>query len=412
MSLFQKRLLSWFAAAMLVLGSPLQPILAHEMEGPNCHCPDGATSCETTAAICSASQCAATVSTVTGGATGNNLDLGSTQRTITPDHHEGFTTATLQVGDATRTVTTTSLLTPAEHVALHQILSGGNQTLQLGALGNAVGGHFDVSAELSEAVHNLVIPQGVTAVLDAARGAANVAGDLANAGALYAVSSSAQTTAAAISANNIINQPGGIISSALPSAFALGIASAVANLDLNLSATNNIINQGLIQSSGNLSLTAGGSIVNALPGGVSGAVPVMSAANNVNLTASNIVNSGLLSAIAGNINVTSQTVNDILVQNSAGTFQALAGAINFRDPLFADKANLTLLGGDWLSRELNAFGGTGTVTVNVGDVTGLVNVYAHEAHITASGNNLKLGTIQLVGDPTFFNTGGDVTINA
>lgn len=412
MSLFQKRFLSWLAAAMLGMGGPVQPILADEMEGPNCHCPEGATSCETAAAICSTSQCVTTVSTVTGGAAGKNLDLGSTQRTITPDHHEGFTTATLQVGDASRTITPGALLTPAEQVALRQILSSGQQTLQLSALGNAVGGHFDVSAELSEAVHNLVIPQGVTAVLDVARGAANLAGDLTNAGALYAVSSSAQTTAAAISANNIINQPGGIISSALPSAFALAIASAVANLDLNLSATNNIINQGLIQSSGNLSLTAGGSIVNALPAGASGAVPVMSAADNVNLTASNIVNSGLLSAIAGNINVTSQTVNDILVQNSGGSFQALAGTINFRDPLFADKANLTLLGGDWLSRELNAFGGKGTVTVNAGDVTGLVNVYAHEAHVAAAGNNLRLGIIQLAGDPAFFNTGGDVSINA
>jgi hypothetical protein len=412
MSLFQKRFLSWFAAAILCVGGPVHPILAHEMEGPNCHCPEGATSCETTAAICSASQCAATVSTVTSGASGNSLDLGSTQRTITPAHHEGFTQANLQVGDSTRTITGSSLLTPAEHVALHQVLSTGKQALKIGALGDATGGHFDISSELSQAVHNLVIPRGVSGIVDAARGAANVTGDLANAGALYAFSSNAQTTAATISANNIINQPGGIISSALPSAFALGIASAVGSLDLNLSATNNIINQGLIQSSGNLSLTAGGSIVNALPAGVSGAVPVMSATNNVNFTASNIVNSGLISAIAGNINVTWQSIADVLVQNSGGAFQALAGAINFRDPLFADKASLTLLGGDWLSRELNAFGGRGTVRLDVGDVGGLINLYAHEAHITVSGDNLRLGTIQLIGDPTFFNTGGDVTINA
>src|SRR5262249_39993168 len=64
------------------------------------------------------------------------------------------------------------------------------------------------------------------------------------------------------------------------------------------------------------------------------------------------------------------------------------------------------------SRELNMFAGSGVAMLNAGEVTGLVNIYAHETHVSASTDNLKLGTIQLTGDPTFFNTGGDVTMSS
>ncbi|MBI4533000.1 MAG: hypothetical protein HY711_03555, partial [Candidatus Melainabacteria bacterium] len=76
------------------------------------------------------------------------LDLTSSDHTITADHHEEFNSATIQLGDTTRSITHSDLLTPAEHVALHQVLSGGEQSIQLDAAGRAVGGTFNLGAEL------------------------------------------------------------------------------------------------------------------------------------------------------------------------------------------------------------------------------------------------------------------------
>src|SRR3990167_3266788 len=67
-----------------------------------------------------------------------NLDLTHTDAQVTAAHHPGFTSAELQEGDTVRTVTGTDFLTPAEHIALHQVLLSGSQTLAIGAHGNAV----------------------------------------------------------------------------------------------------------------------------------------------------------------------------------------------------------------------------------------------------------------------------------
>src|SRR5205823_12738294 len=100
------------------------------------------------------------------------------------------------VGGTTQSVTNASTLTPAERLAVFQVVSTGQQSIQLGALGNAVGGSFSMGANFSQYVSNLVIPQGVTAVYNAALSQAlNLSGNLTNAGSLYALSTSAATTA-------------------------------------------------------------------------------------------------------------------------------------------------------------------------------------------------------------------------
>src|SRR5438132_11889443 len=44
------------------------------------------------------------------------------------------------------------------------------------------------------------------------------------------------------------------------------------------------------------------------------------------------------------------------------------------------------------------------------NITGWVNVHAGEAHVTASTPDLRLGTMELSGDPTFCNSAGNVII--
>src|SRR5262249_23666140 len=87
-------------------------------------------------------------------------------------------------------------------------------------------------------------------------------------------------------------------------------------------------------------------------------------------------------------------------------------AINVRDALFSGKADTNLWGGDWLSKELNLHGGDGVVNVNVGNLTGEVNVNAGAAYVSADTPNLNLGSLNLTGDPTFYNNGGSVTLGS
>jgi hypothetical protein len=185
----------------------------------------------------------------------------------------------------------------------------------------------------------------------------------------------------------------------------------VDNLNLSLTALNDIINAGTIQSAGNLTMTAGGSIVNALPAGAAGPSPVIQAAQNLNLNAANIVNSGLMAALANNINIASATAQNLTVNNVGGTLQALAGSINAGDALSSLKSNISILGGDLLSRELNIYGGTGTTNISVSQISGLMNISAGEAHTMVSSGSLNLGNLLLTGDPTFYHTSGPITIN-
>jgi len=340
-----------------------------------------------------------------------DVDLSSTQQTVAASKLPTFDSVSITVGQAARTVTHTDFLTPAETVAVMQVLRHGQQTIQLGSMGNAVGGSFNISSRLASNLNSLVIPQGVTAVGDFAKlSALNVAGNLVNSGTLYAVSSNAAVTQAAINAANISNMAGATISTVLPTAGIPGFSNLSSTLSLVLNATNNIYNAGTISSAANLTLAAGGSITNTATAALN-SLALMQAVNNVNLMASNIVNSGVIASQLANINIASVRAQDIVVNNAGGRLQALLGSINVRDALFSEKNHLTMLGGDFLSKQLNLYSGRGIVNLTAENITGLTNIYAGEAHVVAATNSLNLGTMQLSGDPTFYNTLGDVTIN-
>jgi hypothetical protein len=129
-------------------------------------------------------------------AASSSVDLGSTERQAIPSHMQNFESAEILVGGQARTVSPSDVLTSAELAALQQVLSSGQQTLQIGALGNAVGGTVNLTGALQQAVHNLMVPSGVTAVHDFASSAVNLSGNLVNAGSFYAVSSNSSTTTA------------------------------------------------------------------------------------------------------------------------------------------------------------------------------------------------------------------------
>ncbi len=278
-----------------------------------------------------------------------SLDLTSTVQNVMAPRFVQNVPTTITVGGNHLLVTPSTMLTAAERLAAIQMLRTGHQSLIIGSMGNAVGGTFTLGSKLSQTLTSLIIPQGVSAIRNfATAGNLNLAGNLTNAGTIYAVSTNPTITNASISAANIVNQAGAVITTVLPPTALAGVSGAVSRLDLSLSAVQNIINAGTISSSRTLNLNAGGSIVNAMASGVSGSTPALFAQSGINIFtgSGNITNAGLIAAASGNINIASILSSNIAINNLGGTIQALAGAINIRDSSYASQANLSINGGN------------------------------------------------------------------
>lgn len=324
----------------------------------------------------------------------------------------------INVGGTTQQITAATLLTPAQRVAVFQVLSTGRQSILLGPNGNAVGGTFTVDPRMSQHVSNLVIPQGVTAIDKlTTSGTLSLLGNLTNAGTFYVVSTNPAVTTGTLTAANITNQQGALLSSVLPDGGLPGISSAVANLGLSLNAANNFVNAGTITSAGELTVTAGGSIVNALPAGAAGPSPVIQGANDIELTSrsGDFINSGVITSLCGDINIASQMTQKIEINSVGGTLLAANGNINVRDAGFSLRSNLTIFGGTYVSQQFNLYSGSGTIEASLGTVTGRLTSEAGVAHIRAHTPNLVLGKQCISGDPTYYNTGdiqisGDISV--
>ncbi|MBX9670720.1 MAG: hypothetical protein K2X93_24175 [Candidatus Obscuribacterales bacterium] len=304
---------------------------------------------------------------------GANLDMTSSERNITlGDKLFGHaTSATITVGGETKTVSAGDKVTAAEYIALKQSL-GGDQSIVVDSSGKATGGQVDLNSiaatKNTMKADSLTVAQGVTAVGDLDRNSSfKLDGDLTNFGSVYAVNSGNSHKGADITADNITNASGALISSNAGSQF----GNKTDSIDLSLT-SNNFSNLGTVESSGNLTITA-----------------------------SNVTNSGTVSAAK---DLTLDSPMALSVDNNGGTMSA-GQAINVRPSNYNGTFNTALVGGDFLSNEFNLNTGRGTIDVDVNQLTGKVNGAGHSAHVTANTDNLYLGDICLKGDPTFFNLG-------
>ena len=342
-----------------------------------------------------------------------NLDLTSTAATMTAPSQVANTPVNINVVGAASpmSITAGQMLTPAQMVAVHQVLRSGTQNLMIGADGSAVGGTMVLGAHLANRLGGLVVPENVSIINRAAN--VNLVGNMMNSGNIYAVSNNPAMTTSSLSALNIINNQGATISSMLPSNIAALYGNVLGNLNLNLSAINNIVNAGSILSSGQLAMTAGGSIINALPTGMTGPTPIMQALGNVNINAANIINSGLISSMTGNLNLAGQltqnlsAMQNIAINNMGGVMQALQGNINVGNILQA--SNVSITGGDWFSRELNLLAPTGNVIAQIQQVSGGVSITGAYANFASTVGDLTLSSLNLSGDP-IFSAAGDLTL--
>ena len=335
-----------------------------------------------------------------GSGHGYNLDLSSTSRTIT---YTGAGVG-IRVGGTMQQFSSGASITPAEFVAIQQVLSAGRQSLNLNTAGAATSGQFIVG-DKSTPLSGLLVPHGVTGVDVFSNGAStNVLGNLTNFGSIFGLSQNSSVTAGTIAAQNILNAQGGLISTVLPSSVSSAFGGSLPSLNLLLCAST-ITNAGSIASSGKLNLN--GTLVN------SGSIV---AAQDVNIVlpdttgSASLTNSGTIRSLMGTINVSAALASsNILVNGAGGSFQS-AQSINFRDPSYSGAANINVSGGSYLSNSLNLYAGNGAIDVNAEQITGAINSVAGSEHVLQNSGTMTLGNNCVNGDPTYINN-GSITIS-
>lgn len=324
---------------------------------------------------------------------GVDLDLTSSVNNITLGRNlftDEIPSVTITVGGAAKTLTAGSQVTPAEYVAVKQVLADGSQKVTLAGNGSATGGNVDLAALTSGndvmRASNLVIAANVTTSGDFGKGADfKLLGNLDNYGTLQAFSTDGNVRAGAIRANDISNHSNALISS---------------SVDLTLDASRNFRNEGTIVSSEGLTITAG-SVSNK---------GTMTATTTLSLNSGSVNNSGLIQSTGGDLHLNGLASADLIVKNVGGTLSAVNGAVNLRDAAFDGTFNSTISGGDLFSREVNVNAGAGTANVNVGKLTGIVNETGANAHVYAETDLLSIGSVCLTGDPTYYNSTGSIAI--
>lgn len=261
-----------------------------------------------------------------------------------------------------------------------------------------------IPSESLKGASGLTVASGASAIIDFGSNP-NLAllGNINNSGSIYTISTNAAVTTANISATNIFNNHGALITSVLSGVNLVGIANVVSNLNLSLSATNNIVNAGTISSAANLNLTAGNTITN---------IGAMTAVQNLAATVASGVlnNAGTIAAATGNISISTTVAHDLLVNNINGNIQSLLGTLSINTRAESEKVALKLIGGDIRAAAINLINPNGMVDVSIKELVGPLSVSAGGAHVLADTPNLVLGQLNLTGDPTFYNSSGDISL--
>jgi len=352
----------------------------------------------------------------------SRLNLSSTHKTVTAPQSLS-SPVTILNGGQSQAVTAGMSLTPAQLVAVLQVLSTGTQSLVLGTNGGAAGGSMVLQS--SQNLSYIKVPHGVAVVGDFSNGSAlAVGGSFNNGGTFYAVSSNPAVSNAVVSAQNITNGAGGLITTVLPSSGLSNFANALPNLSLSLIATNLLRNAGTISSAKDLNLVAGSQIINS---GTAGAQAVLSAAGNINIGTQLLSNSGLVQSSNANVVIVQQAarngelaalaaqlgpqqgafatlsdLHDLLVDNRGGVIEALNGSIVVDHGDAQTATAVAIGGGDLLSQYVNVNAGVGHLNIDVANLTGPLSVKAGTANVGETVGTLNLANVNTTGDPIFW----------
>ncbi len=262
----------------------------------------------------------------------------------------------INIGNQRLEVFSNQFLTPAEALAVNQVLTNDHQSLVLNSLGQATGGNLN-SSSLGNTINNLLISNNVTLLDTSDKLIIN--GDLANYGNIVF------NTNSNLQVNSIFNSESGRINSC-------GVLTIT---------TNSLINEGRINSF-----------------------------SGVNLNSSIIYNNGSIETNNGNINIASIGGIEITGTNTS-IIEAYNGNINLdvNSPNSGNSINLT--SGNYLSKDLFLNNKTGSIQASTANIAGQININAQNTIFVTNSEKMMLGNAYVKGDPTYVNTGGDITLN-
>ncbi len=330
---------------------------------------------------------------------GLELDLRSDQRTIVLGKNlfKDQESISILVGERDRLLTSGSRVTPAEYVALNQMLSNDKQVLKVDGLGQGVEGKFSLDG-LNDAgrrinATTLVIPENVSSAGNfSGTKDIKITGSLINFGSVFAFSDK-NSNVATVSASNVENHDNAVITNSMP--------SSEDSANLIVSAKEEIENAGRITSTGSLKLS-GSKVANH---------DLISARSTIEIDAPDIVNTGTIESTDKNVFVNPQTRTIVSIDNTGGTISAVKGNIEIRDQGFSKKLDTSLKGGDWISKELNIHSGKGNIFAHVKSVSGAVSAYGGIVNVNADSSALNMVKVDAHGDPLIQNT-GDVILGS
>lgn len=320
----------------------------------------------------------------------------------------GFAGGTGVVRGGSRTmVDPNEMLTASQYLALQQLMTTGSQNLIVNDQGAAVGGFVTLTSSHVGDLTSLTVPTGVTMHSIDFNSATplNVSGAAAVNGSMYALQST-QGQTAVMNFGSLSVGPGGVLSTELPGS-ATYLSNVYASAGLTASVTGDLHNSGSISTAGNLNLNVGGAIYNQSTS--ASQAQMAGALVNLYSGAGSFVNSGTIAATVGNLNLASKAATDITINNAGGLLKA-SGDVNVRDAAFTDQNDLYLLGGQIDGQNLNLYSGCGAIELIADQSSATVNAYAHDVHAGVSGGDLRLGAMEISGDPAFFNTNGNVLV--
>jgi fibronectin-binding autotransporter adhesin len=365
---------------------------------------------------------------------GLGLDLSSTQATIAaPINHPvsimvggAMNSSGQVVGGTEISIAPGQMITPAQYVALTQVVQLGSQSIELSVGGTAYGGSFSLVAGQTGELSSLVLPTNVSlgSIGFNSSNPFSVTGNASILGNFFSLQTDANSSSILnfgnLTVSGLLTGDAAQISSG-PFYIPSGLFSSSA---LSLNTLGSLSNFGTINSVGALNITTGGNLTNAgllsgstvsleSIGAVSNSGNIFASAGNIGLNSisGNFSNSGMINAIAGSININSATAAlpaNIAFNNNSGVLSA-RDSINLRNADFDDKANLSITGGDFLSNVVNLNGGRGEVDLHVNNVSGTVNSTAYIVRLS-SASDITVGNTTASGDPTIVSTIGNVTI--
>ena len=296
-----------------------------------------------------------------------NLSFDTSNVNIGNLSHEVIIT----VGSHSLDVSHNEFLTPAEAIAVSQILSTNHQSLILDSLGQAIGGSLNASS-LGNYLNNLELASGVT-LIDNSQSLI-LSGNLVNYGDIVF------TGNGNLQAHAILNEASGLISSG----GMLGLTTHAQISANNLLA--NMVKEAIINE-GELYGTTG-----------------------LNINTPVVYNAGTVEAYLGNVNILSANTLDITgTQNSV--IEAYNGNINIDVNASSLNNGMNLAYSNYLSNELNLNAESGYIQGVTNNVTGQINVIANSVHLATRAKDMLLGNAIVNGDPTYVNTNGDISLN-